>query len=73
MSNESRFPPELEERVTEFLKNVKFRKQIFGGVQEADVWKKIGELNELYRQGILAERARCDALLEERDRKKAGD
>lgn len=73
MSNESRFPPEQEERIIDFLKNVKFRKQIFGGVQEADVWKKIGELNELYRQGILAERARCDALLEERDRKKAGD
>ena len=71
--SENRFPPEQEERITEFLKNVKFRKQIFGGVREADVWKKIGELNELYRQGIIAERARYDALLAERDRKKAGD
>ena len=64
--SENRFPPEQEERITAFLKKVKFRKQIFGGVREADVWKKIGELNELYRQGILAERARYDALLEER-------
>ena len=71
--SENRFPPEQEDRITEFLKSVKFRKQIFGGVREADVWKKIGELNELYRQGIIAERARYDALLAERDRKKAGD
>ena len=69
---ENRFSPEQEERITGFLKKVKFRKQIFGGVREADVWKKIGELNELYRQALLAERARYDALLEERGRGAAG-
>ena len=65
MSEELGFPPEQEEKIKGLLQKVKFRKQIFGGVSEKDVWKKIGELNELYRQGILAERARCDALLEE--------
>ena len=70
---ENRFSPEQEERITGFLKKVKFRKQIFGGVREADVWKKIGELNELYRQALLAERARYDTLLEERGLGKAAE
>lgn len=71
--NEFRFPPEQEERISGFLQKVKFRKQVFGGVSEADVWSKIGELNELYRQALLAERARYDALLKERSEKTAGE
>ena len=67
------FPPEQEQRIAGFLQKVKFRKQIFGGVSEQDVWKKIGELNDMYRQALLAERARYDTLLAERDREKAGD
>ena len=40
-----------------------------GGVNEADVWKKIAELNALYEAALSAERARYDALLkEQRDR-----
>ena len=66
MSDENRFPPEQEQRIAGFLKKVKFRKRIFGGVSEKDVWTKIGELNELYRQALIAERARYDALLAER-------
>lgn len=64
---------EQERRIAAWLQNVKFRKQVFGGVSEKDVWTKIGELNEMYNQALLAERARYDALLAERDRKKAGD
>lgn len=48
-----------------WLKKVHFRKQLFGGVKEADVWKKIGELNALYEVALSNERARYDALLEE--------
>ena len=73
MGEGPRVSPEQEEQIAGFLQKVKFRKQIFGGVREADVWKKIGELNDMYRQALLAERARCDALLAERDRKKAGE
>ena len=73
MGEGPRFSPEQEEQIAGFLQKVKFRKQIFGGVREADVWKKIGELNDMYRQALLAERARCDALLAERDRQKAGE
>ena len=72
-TEEVRFLPAQEEKIKNFLQKVKFRKQIFGGVSEKDVWTKIGELNDMYRQALLAERARCDALLAERDRKKAGE
>ena len=58
-----RFQEEQEAKIADWLKQVKFRKQVFGGVSQADVFKKIGELNELYREALIAERARYDALL----------
>lgn len=73
MSEKLSFSPEQEERISGFLKKVKFRKQIFGGVSEKDVWTKIGELNEMYRQALLAERIRYDELIAERNRKKKGE
>ncbi len=73
MSSELRFLPEQEEKIANFLKKVKFRKRIFGGVSEKDVWTKIRELNDMYREALLAERVRYDTLIDERDRKKAGD
>lgn len=61
--------PELlnheQERIRKWLKQVRFRKAFFGGVDEADVWKKIAELNSMYESGLSAERARYDALLKE--------
>lgn len=52
-------------------KHVRFKKAIFGGVKESDVWKKLGELNELYNQALAAERIRYDALLAQQE--KAGE
>ena len=57
--------PELEERIAAWLQKVKFRKKIFGGVDEADVWQKINALNDMYKEAWIAERARYDALLAE--------
>lgn len=51
-------------KIARWLKQVKFRRALLG-VSERDVWKKIGELNELYRLALLAERARYDTLLEQ--------
>lgn len=48
------------------MKTVRFKWAVIGGVQEADVWKKIAELNELYEAALVAERARYDALVRER-------
>ena len=73
MSDARRCPPEQGAEISRFLQKIKFRKQIFGGVSEKDVWTKIGELNEMYRQALLAERIRCDTLIAEHDRKQKGE
>ena len=64
--DEQRLSTELEERVSAFLQSVKFRRRILGGVDEADVWRRINELNDIYKEVWIAERARYDALLAER-------
>ena len=46
-----------------WLRNLHFRRQLFGGVNEADVWKKIEELNAKYEAALTAERARYNTLL----------
>ena len=64
--SENRFEPEQEAKIASWLRKVKFRKQIFGGVSQADVFKKIGELKDMYRDALIAERARYESLLAER-------
>ena len=63
--SEERSVTEQEAAIASWLRKVKFRRQIFGGVSEADVWTKINQLNEMYDQAIKAERVRYDALLAE--------
>lgn len=66
-----------QERIQKWLKQVRFKKTLFGGVDEADLWKKIAELNSLYEAALSAERARYDALLAQHcgsaEHGKAGD
>lgn len=54
-----------QQQIAEWLKKVRFRKQLFGGVSEADVWKKLDELNRLYDAALAAERIRYETLLDE--------
>ena len=65
-----------QERIQKWLKQVRFKKTLFG-VDEVDLWKKVGELNSLYEAALSAERARYDALLAQHWREakqgKAGD
>ncbi|MBR2781720.1 MAG: hypothetical protein IKE00_00080 [Oscillospiraceae bacterium] len=60
----------LEERteIINWLKNVHFRRRIFGGVDERTVWRKISELDALYTKALEAERIRCNTLIEEAKR-----
>lgn len=51
-------------RLLEWHKKVRFKRALFGGVRESDVWKKLGELSELYDAALAAERVRYDTLLE---------
>lgn len=57
--------------IADWLRSVRFKKTFLGGVSEADVWKKIGELNNLYEIALKAERMRCEALLAENTGKAA--
>lgn len=43
--------------VARYLSDLKFKRASFGGVDEADVWKKIEKLCELYEESIYTERA----------------
>lgn len=52
-----------------WLENVKFRKQLIGGVNEADLWKKINELNRLYQQAFHDQEIYYRALLDEQSRR----
>ena len=54
---------ETHKDIVRWIQKLKFKKKIFGGVDEEDVLKKIGELNSLYETALLNERARYDALL----------
>lgn len=51
--------------IQNWLKTVKFKKKLFGGVDEVEVWKKIEELNSLYERVLIAERARLGDSAEE--------
>ena len=62
-----------QKRIRQWMKQVRFRRRLFGGVDERDVWKKIGELNDMYNAALVAERARFDALLEQRVGPEAAD
>lgn len=53
------------DNIKKWLKDVKFKRQHIGGVDEVDVWKKIAELNDMYEHALSAERARYDALIAE--------
>lgn len=57
--------------IINWLREVRFRKQLFGGVNEQDVWKKIEKLSEMYDVALKAERIRFDVLLNEQ-RKSSG-
>lgn len=55
--------PEQEE-IADWLGNLRFRKQLVGGISEYDVWKKIIELNAMYEEALKAEHIRCDAIID---------
>lgn len=61
-------PPPLPEnpyqqKIARWLKTMKLRPVLFGGVSEKQVWKRIGELNAMYQEMLAVERARYEVLL----------
>ena len=49
------------------LAAMKFRKKLVGGVDEADVWRKLEDLQRIYQQVYDEQAAYYQALLDERD------
>ena len=54
--------PDLS-RIADWMKEVRFQKKLFGGVDERNVWRKIQELDRLYAEALEAERVRYDTLI----------
>ena len=52
-----------EKAVLDWIENVKFKRRRFGGVDEADVWRKIEELNRLYEKLLIADRAKYTVVI----------
>ncbi len=52
-----------QKKIADWLGKVKLRRVMFGGVSEKQVWKRIGELNEMYQEMLKVERARYEVLL----------
>ena len=57
-----------QEKLRQWFQEVKFRKVLFGGVDEFQLWKKLEQLNQIYETYLSAERARYDALLADHQR-----
>lgn len=57
-----------QEKLRQWFQEVKFRKVLFGGVDEIQLWKKLEELNQIYETSLSAERACYDALLADHQR-----
>lgn len=53
----------IHSQILEWMKEVKFRKKLVGGVDEEDVLNKLEELNALYEAALLSEREKYESLL----------
>lgn len=55
------------EDVAQFIKELRFKKKLFGGVDEEDVWKKIEQLNKEYEAVFLAQELKHEQELSVRE------
>lgn len=53
--------------VEKFLGDMKFKKQIFGGISEAEAIAKIQKLSELYKEAFNRQKLVYETLLEEKE------
>ena len=53
--------------IAQALAKMKFRKKTFGVVEEADVWRKLESLQNLYQQVYDEQAAYYQAILDQKD------
>lgn len=58
------------EDISKVLKEIKFKKKLFGGVDELDVWNKIESLNLEYKELFEIMQTKINILEEKLDEKK---
>lgn len=52
------------ESISNMLSSMKFKKKLFGGVDELDVWKKLEELQKEYNRLYELQAERYEAIIE---------
>lgn len=57
------------EEISSFLKKVKFKKKLFGGIDEADVWNIINKLNSEYKELYELQQTQIELLKEQQNAK----
>ena len=55
------------ENVSNYLKNLRFKKKIINGIDEEDVWRKLDLLEKEYEKAYQSLLDKSNALLEEKD------
>lgn len=53
--------------IGEVFKKLRFRKTLFGGVSQKDVWRKLEQVQKEYRSAYECQQAAYEARLKERD------
>ena len=53
--------------IAQMFQTLRFKKKLFGGVSEIDVWKKLDEIQEEYRSAYEIQQGIYEARLQERD------
>lgn len=54
--------------ITELFKNMRFKKRLFGGVDERSVWKQLEQLQKEYRAAYEAMQLQYETVLQEKDK-----
>ena len=55
------------EEIADYMKTMRFHKKVFGGVDEADVWRQLEKLQKEYRSAFEAQKEQSVALIRERE------
>ena len=55
------------EEVALYIKQLKFRKKLLGGVQEMDVWRKLEQLHQQYESVLTVQQALYEQQLAQKD------
>lgn len=64
-------PMRTMKNIADAISAMKFRKKIFGGVDEADVWRQMENLQRVYQLVYDEQAAYYQALIDERDQELA--